>query len=79
MESLKQALSKHWKLGLGLSAPALIFLYTTFMTKDDARAAHEQIRAEIQVPLSMMAAELCRLRFRLDVQAGIPNPGGCGK
>lgn len=48
-----------------------------------ATAMHDkgmaQVRAEIALPIDMMAREVCLIRYRLDVQAGVPNPGGCGK
>lgn len=73
--------AKTWLIGTGtgLSAAAVIWLYATFVTKEAARATTEQLRAEVAIPLQILAHEQCLMRYRLDVQAGVPNPGGCGK
>lgn len=79
MEAPKRA--KTWLIGTGtgLSAAAVIWLYATFVTKESAKATETQLRSEIVLPMDMMATEICRLRYRLDVRDGVANPGGCGK
>ncbi len=83
MEAPKRATK--WVLGGGgvVGLGTVISMLWSAVENAEARAnanldrAIVQVRAEFNAPLEILAREQCRIRYRLDVQAGVPNPGGC--
>ena len=67
--------AKPWLAG-GVTVTSLLF-YMIVEAKDDFKSRDAAIEVRFTREVARMARELCKIRFRLDAQAGVPNPGGC--
>lgn len=74
MEPPKKATK--WGLAGGVTVTSLLF-YMIVEAKSDSKERDAALGIRIDSEVSKVFKELCRIRYRLDAQAGIPNPGGC--